>query len=898
MTQHAVDQAVEPIYLAEPGGRLLYVNDAACRSLGYTRDELLALSLANIDPDCSPDNWTNRIALLKRRGSASVHSHHRRKDGSVFPVRIVMDHCEFQQQQFVLVRAADLTTHGAVEEAARENERRMRALVNESPFGAHIYELHSDGSLVLASVNESSQRILGVDCRPLIGKTVEEAFPLLCRTDIPDAYRQVAPTGKGFSRETIEYDEAGIRGCFEIHAFQIGRDCMAVLFRDVGERKRAEEALRNAHQQLVEIIEFLPDPTFVIDGQGKVIAWNQAIESLSGVPKQQMIGQGDHAYSVPFFGSRQPMLIDLLNQPLDHVDPTYAFVRRVGDKLYAESYLPQLHEGRGAHLWGMAAPLYDTHGKRWGAVEVIRDITEHKHDEESLRRTVATLRSVFLAAPTGIGIVANRTLLEVNDRILAMSGYTREELVGQSARILYPTQEDFDFVGQEKYRQIRQTGTGTVETRWRRKDGAIIDVLLSSTPLDPDNLQAGVTFTALDITDRKRAEEELRRTRDQAQAANQAKDRFLAAVSHELRTPLMPVMLLASSLEREPALPSELRQEMATIREHIGLEKRLVDDLLDFTAIYAGKLHLRFKQSHLHAALLAAVATCRPEIERKRLTLDVSLQAGRDRLQADPDRLTQIFWNLLQNAAKFTPAGGRIEVHTVDDDAQRILVRISDTGQGIDPQTMPRLFKPFEQGPRTTMQHYGGLGLGLAIAHTLTESHGGTIELASTAEHCGTTFHLRFPLIPDDTTPAPPPRLASARTDGEAKPPTETAKPPPMRILLVEDHDQTRQLLARLLQLEHHEVTAAAGMAEALAAAQTGTFDVVLSDIGLPDGSGLDLMRELQQRYHLSGIALSGFASQADQQAAKEAGFSEHLAKPVQLETLLQALQRARVSPS
>lgn len=284
--------------------------------------------------------------------------------------------------------------------------------------------------------------------------------------------------------------------------------------RDITRRKQTENALLEAKQHFANIIDFLPDATFVIDSEKKVIAWNKAMEEMTGVTKEDMIGQGEHVYTVPFYGVRRPQLLDLLDAEDEELARTYQHVQRKGDRIYAEAFAPALYGGKGAYIWMTGAPLYGINGKRIGAVEAIRDMSELKRAEEVCRESAAKLLSIFKSAPTGIGMVVDRIMTEVNDKLCVMTGYSHDELIGKSVRIFYADDETFAWVGHEKYHQMAEFGTGTVETLWRTKDGRMLNILLSSTPLNPLDIAAGITFIALDITERKRAEEALRKSEE------------------------------------------------------------------------------------------------------------------------------------------------------------------------------------------------------------------------------------------------------------------------------------------------------------------------------------------------------------------------------------------------
>jgi signal transduction histidine kinase/CheY-like chemotaxis protein len=373
----------------------------------------------------------------------------------------------------------------------------------------------------------------------------------------------------------------------------------------------------------------------------------------------------------------------------------------------------------------------------------------------------------------------------------------------------------------------------------------------------------------------------------EAQRANTAKDQFLATLSHELRTPLAPVLAVVSALESDPRLRELIGGALAVIRRNVELEARLIDDLLDLTRIARGKLELRLQPSDLRDALAHALQSCSAEEDGKWIAVETELAAIEHTVCADVPRLTQVFWNLLKNAFKFTPDGGTVRVRTRPE-ADGIAVEIADTGMGIDPDLLPRIFDSFEQGERSITKRFGGLGLGLAISKALVELHHGTIVAASDGEGRGSTFTIWLPRAPVGGAADRP-----ARTDGEGAAP-DPGSERPLRILLVEDHADTAAAMAELLELLGHQVVVAHDVASGLSAATQaleGTgLDLVISDLGLPDGSGLDLMRTLSGR-EVRGIALSGYGAEKDVRASHEAGFSLHLTKPVDLERLRTALR-------
>ncbi len=336
-------------------------------------------------------------------------------------------------------------------------------------------------------------------------------------------------------------------------------------------------------------------------------------------------------------------------------------------------------------------------------------------------------------------------------------------------------------------------------------------------------------------------------------------------------------------LERDEA--PEIRPTLEMIRRNVELEARLIDDLLDITRIGRGALRVDPRTVDAHEVIRQAVDICLAEIEENRLVLELDLSAADHHVEADPVRLQQVVWNLLRNAAKFTFPGGAVTLRSRNqtDPAPvgrpRLVIEIRDTGIGIEAEALPRIFEAFEQveSPRG---HRSGLGLGLAIGRSLAEAHGGSLTAVSPGPGRGSTFVLELPTVPRpvDVEPAPAPAE------------TGLSRPHGLRVLLVEDNKDTLKYIAIVLEARGHEVTTAERLSDALRAATGRDLDLVISDIELPDGTGLDLIRQLGGR-GVPGVAMSGYGSEEDVKASLEAGFSQHLTKPVDLSKLEAAIE-------
>jgi CheY-like chemotaxis protein/anti-sigma regulatory factor (Ser/Thr protein kinase) len=343
--------------------------------------------------------------------------------------------------------------------------------------------------------------------------------------------------------------------------------------------------------------------------------------------------------------------------------------------------------------------------------------------------------------------------------------------------------------------------------------------------------------------------------------------------------------MLSQLLMQEPDVPPAIREDLRTIRQNVLLEARLIDDLLDLTRIARGKIQLKPEIVDAHELLdQAALTCCDEEFSRKRLKLEWDLTATQSTVWADPSRLEQVFWNLLRNAIKFTPEDGRIIIRTANLDETRLSIQVVDTGMGIAADRLTAIFSPFEQGGIDTTRRFGGLGLGLAISKAIMDLHQGHLEAASPGQGQGATFTVTLGLV------AGLPEKSAPETD--TPPAAEPGQPEPRRMLLVEDHRPTGLVLERLLKRWGWEVHWADCVQAAKELAAAHAFHFVVSDLGLPDGSGHDLMCHLRDTYALSGIAVSGYGMPEDIQKSQAAGFIGHLTKPINFEELRQALTR------
>jgi PAS domain S-box-containing protein len=467
-------------------------------------------------------------------------------------------------------------------------------------------------------------------------------------------------------------------------------------------------------------------------------------------------------------------------------------------------------------------------------VQVWRQISERRGTDQALRRSRGMVESIFRAAPTGIGMVQDRVLMQVNDRICEMLGYTREELIGRSARVLYASDEDFEFVGVEKYRQIAKVGTGTVETRWKCKNGRIIDVLLSSTPLDPDDLKAGVTFTALDVTARRRAETErfaLERRLSQVQKM-EAVGQLAGGVAHDFNNVLQAIQgytdLALSQLGEGHPVAGKLEEVLKSTERAASLTRQLLT--------FSRRETLQPRNLDLNEVVSALAKMLRRVIGED---IRFHVLPGRELrpVYADPGQLEQLLMNLCLNARDAMPRGGELTIETAnirvgatDERAhpslrvgEYVLLTVSDTGEGMSPEVQDRAFEPFF----TTKDVGEGTGLGLATVYAIVERHGGAVDLISEPGK-GSKARIHFPVS----------RVNAAIEDGAA----DRHKPPggSETILLAEDDETVRDLAAIVLRSAGYHLLVARDGEEALniLREEANEIDIAVVDVVMPKKSG------------------------------------------------------------
>ncbi len=639
-----------------------------------------------------------------------------------------------------------------------------------------------------------------------------------------------------------------------------------LLFRLDGAYRESLAAVTRASEQLRVTLRSIGDAVLATDAQGVITFLNPVAEKLTGWTNAEARGRK--------LGDIFQIFHEETGAPAE--DPVAKVLRERLVIGLANHTVLRPREGADIPIEDSAAPILGDGGELHGVILVFHDVSATREAQKESQVNAERFRFLAESMPQKIFTATSAGDFDyVNQQWLEFAGVEYNQIIGGGwKQLLHP---DDAAETQRKWSLALETGEPFYgEHRFRRADGVYRWHVTRVRAMRQENHHMLLWIGS--ITDI----EDIRRAREEAERANRAKDNFLATLSHELRTPLTPVLIAATSLRDDETVSPELRQQLGMIQHNIELEARLIDDLLDLTRISRGRLLLRRQPCDIHTLIGFTLDIVREEATTKRITLDVQLEADLPTLSGDPSRLQQVFWNILKNAVKFTEPEGRVTIRTFNQE-ERVVCEVTDTGIGFAPGASDRIFRPFEQADLANNHRYGGLGLGLAIAKSVVTAHGGQITAESEGLGKGATLRVELP--------AAEVQLMTP----EAEAPRDALRPQPSapvhRLLLVEDHRPTAEVLKRLLKRVGYSVTAVASVAEGLSSAREQKFDFVLSDLGLPDGAGSDLMRALRDEHGLRGIALSGYGMEEDVQRSADAGFVAHITKPVDFMHLRRMLE-------
>ncbi|MEQ8753860.1 MAG: PAS domain S-box protein [Coleofasciculus sp. G1-WW12-02] len=890
---------VYPLTPDNQPGQFIEVNEPACKRLGYTRQELLTLSIADVVDLPLADLKISFQKLLQDK-RVVIESVHRTKDGQKIPVEVSSTLFTLNGLPTVQSICRDITERRQAEEALRRSKERFKV----------AQDLSLDGFTILQSLRNPAGKIVDFEwtyVNPMAAKMLQNSVAGLLdqrllqvlpgnqtNSDLFERYVTVVETGEPHDIE-VRYESEGIVGWFRNMAVKLD-DGVAISFSDITEQKQVELAVRKSEAVLNAFIASSPIGMAFFDRDLRYLYANEALATMNGVPLSQHVGRTIWEVLPHVASEVGPMLYDVL--------------QRRQPKLNFE-FNGEIQPGVCRHSLANHFPVCLPDGELLGVGVAVMDITELKRVEAALRMSesfaqarVQELETLMEITPVALWIAhdphchtmtANRTAYNLMG-ISPGSVATATPADGSYSLPFKQYKNGQKYLPQDlPMQRAARTGQEVIdEIEFVFEDGTVRFIYGKAVPLYHDSGEVrGVIGAFVDITERKQAEREREQllareqaARKEAESANRIKDEFLAILSHELRSPLNPILGWTKLLRSRQFDQAATDRALATIERNATIQIQLVDDLLDVARILRGKVTLTRHRVDLSITIKAAIETVRLAAQAKSIQIQTHFRGTVGCVEGDSGRLQQVVWNLLSNAVKFTPSGGQVEVTlaAVDEFAQII---VSDTGIGISADILPHIFDYFRQADSSITRQFGGLGLGLAIARHIVELHSGMIEADSLGEGQGATFTVRLPLLPD--------KKQRIRHDAHTYPrKSDTPRLKGIRVLVVDDEPDTRELIALILQQAGAEVITMASAQEVLSQLSQLNIDILVSDIGMPQMDGYCLLQQIRgmpsTQAKIPAIALTAYAGESHQQKALAAGFQQHLAKPIAPKDLIQAI--------
>ena len=889
LTQFVVDNAVDQVLLIDEENHLSYVNAQACRSLGYSRDELLRMQVDDIFPHLIPEQLLDFKRLQAKPHSLVFESTHQNRSGQLYPVEIRSNYFEYNGRAYNCVFVHDISERKKSEEILRAKTEEIDRFFTISPELLCIAT--TEGFFVRH--NPKWQEVLGYSQTELQQCRFYDYVHPDDLEETLQAINQLADQQSVLQFVNRYRCKDGSYRWVEWNSIPSGNLIYAAA-RDITKQKQIEQALHKAHRMLTDVLDHIPVRVFWKDRENRFLGCNRRFaEDVGYATPADLIGRDE----LDMLGVGQPhKYVDLYQGGIKDEEP-----------LINNEELVTLPDGRRVWLRTSRIPLRDTNGTIYAILGTYEDITEYKLAREALQESEQNFVQLFESGPVPMGYALEGDGFKSttwNHAWYATFGYRRSTTEGLSGADinLWVCPEDRDrFISQTKM----HNSVAGFETNLRRHDGTERECSLYGSFIGKIGQRMLVTVY-LDITDRKRAE--------QAEAANRAKSRFLASVSHEIRTPMNAIIGM-THLAMQAKNDIEQRRYLHTVQQSAENLLGILNDILDFSKIEAGQLQIDTLPFMLDQVVEEVTSIMHAQAECKGIALtshiDPCLPIS---LVGDALRLRQILLNLVGNAVKFTLQGS-ISIHIepastlAQEGRAHLHCSVADTGIGIAPDKLEQIFKSFEQADTSYAREYGGTGLGLAISRQLVSCMGGDIWVESTLG-VGSTFHftLDFEIGNDDAVPAPIEFCAPPN-------PSQT----PLHILVVDDNEINRDIVTMLLEKEHQIHTASNGM-EALAVLGELPFDLILMDVQMPVLDGLEatrIIRALEGRQpmrwgmpielvaslesklrggHLPILAMTAHAMHEDRQICMTAGMDGYITKPFQPAQLTKILRRLQIN--
>jgi PAS domain S-box-containing protein len=769
---------------------------------------------------------------------------------------------------------ADLSTSASARSQARSATAFFKSLADNNPLFIGMCDM----DYLPFYVNDAGRRLVGLDDGRHVESTPvkEYFFPEDQDFILNCFFPRVLGDGRAETEVRFRHFKSGepiwmIYNVFRLKDEQGRAMGLATVSRDITERKRAEAALHESEERFSAIIESAMDAIIALDGEQRILLFNAAAEKMFGCTAAEAVGA-----------------------PIDRFIPErFRVAHRAGIRRFGESGATTRAMGRlgvcGLRASGEEFPIEASisqlavEDKRIFTV-ILRDITERQRTTDALRQSEERFASFMRHLP-GLAWIKNAEgqYEFVNNAAEKAFQTPRAKLYGKTDEEIFPPDTAAQFRANDAKALESDTGCVTIETL-RHDDGVLHHSLVSKFAIGDAARYRGIAGVAIDITERVIAEKKLLEATEQLCEADRRKDEFLAMLAHELRNPLAPIHTGLQVLRKSRGHEDTAERVLGMMERQVKHLVRLVDDLLEVSRISRGKIELKKEQIDLAVIIDHAVDMSRELIDASGLTLRVALPDEPLLIDADPVRLAQVFANLLNNAAKFTSRGGRIEL-TAERKEGEAVVSVADTGVGIARDMLPRVFELFVQVDNSLVRAKGGLGLGLALVRSLVDLHGGKVEAASEGEGCGSRFTVRLPLSTKAGMQAQPSQSPTRAIESSR------------RALVVDDKQDVADSLAFLLKTLGAKVRIAYSGAQALAACAEFAPEIVFLDIGMPEMDGFETARRMREQSPGKKavlVALTGWGEQQMRRRINEAGFDQHLTKPADIGEIERLLQAAR----
>ena len=765
-------------------------------------------------------------------------------------------------------RAKELENEAVERRRLEEQTRLLSLAIEQSSEGIAVVDL--DGNLKYS--NDAFAKIHGYSLKEIIGKNLSIFHTPQQMPSVEEANREIKETGE-FKGEIWHVRRNGTVFPTLMHNSLLRDEAGTPIgvigtLRDITERKQAEEALRESESRLANIIGFLPDATFAIDLEGRVIIWNWAMEKMTGIKSEEILGKGNYEYAIPFYGTRRPLLINLLLKSDKKVEEKYKFISRKGDHFIAELDVPITVKGKEIFLWGKASPVYDSKGKIIGAIQSIRDITKRKQDEEEIIKRQKYMESVVHSAPDAIvALDASHNIIEWNPGAERIFGYSRDEVIGKDLDDLISLPDmKHELKALTKHILSGETVLSH-ETVRHRKDGTPVNVIVAGSPIKIEGKFFGAVAIYTDITEKEKLESQLR----QAQKM-EAIGTLAGGIAHDFNNILAAIIGYAELAKIKVPDGSKALSDLDQVLKLSSRAETLVQQIIAFSRkqeLEQKPLQLKYIIKEILKLIRFTLPT---DIEIKQ---DIAKDVGV--VNADPTQMQQVIMNLCINAGHaMQELGGVLEV-SLQEAGPNLKLTVKDSGHGMNSELLERIFDPYF----TTKEKGVGTGLGLSVVNGIVDSHGGTITVESEPGK-GSAFHVYLPLIQEG--------VIKPEIDIDA--PISTGNE---RILFIDDELALVDIGKQMLEHFGYEVTSRTSSIEALELFRTkpDQFDLVITDMTMPNMTGDKLAKELMKiRSDIPIILCTGFSERVSEEKVKGMGIKDFAMKPVVIQDLAKTVRK------